>query len=111
VVQFDGIVGIRSSIFSISSSGSSRRCVVPSARGWASSNSSGPCALSVNRSRASGGARDSGTELALRYKGRRRRALENRRRASLAAAVPDVPLHQPVTIAMEANYPLTVSYH
>ena len=38
-----------------SSSGSSSRGVVPSARGWASSNTSYPRALSVNRSRAHGG--------------------------------------------------------
>jgi hypothetical protein len=32
-----------------------QQVLVPSARGWASSNSSCPCALAVNRSSASGG--------------------------------------------------------
>jgi hypothetical protein len=47
--------GTSTANFSSSSSGSSNKCVAPSARGWASSYSSWPVELSDNRSRASGG--------------------------------------------------------
>jgi hypothetical protein len=53
--------GISSVGFSISSSGSSSRCVAPAARGCGSSNTSCPRKLFVKRSSATAGARGSGS--------------------------------------------------